>query len=156
MRASAEDADQNRPCAHDACRDSSRRHLQSQHMTDDDDVYYYTGERLELEGETDNSTWHKTDDSGAPRTGGIGLDVLCALYEMTRREDDTKKQTAARTAVRAVASARVCAERLEARRQSLSLRAQWREVKEEDGLTSGAPGVECERLPQEQKKNTCR
>lgn len=107
------------------------------------------GKGLELEGETENSTWHKTDDSGAPRTGGIGLDVLCALYDMSRREQDARQH-----AVRAVASAGVGAERLEARRQSLSLRAAWRkakEVQEGGGLTSGASGVQ--RLQQAQ--DTC-
>ena len=131
----------------------SRRYRPSQHKTDDDDVDCYMGKRLELEGETENSTWHKTDDSGAPRTGGVGLDVLCALYDMSRREQDARQQ-----AVGAAASASVGAERLEARRQSLSLRAAWRkakEVQEGGGLTSGASGVlkGMQRLQQEQ--DTC-
>ena len=135
----------------DAGTGRSRRYQPSQHKTDDDDVDCYMGKGLELEGETENSTWHKTDDSGAPRTGGVGLDVLCALYDMSRRP---REQDARQQAVGAAASASVGAERLEARRQSLSLRAAWRkakEVQEGGGLTSGASGVQ--RLQQEQ--DTC-
>ena len=59
-------------------------------IDDDDDVYYYIGERLKLEGETDNSGVIPRSDTN--EVGEYGVTVTSELHAQAERRKVQKRE----------------------------------------------------------------